>query len=70
MQPMHPLLTCTVLLDLRTIINAWAYYVLQTTIRRSRRSMSIQDSDDSDIDELESPYDGTTEIWWGSLEVT
>jgi hypothetical protein len=59
-----------VLLDLRTIINAWAYYVLQTTIRRSRRSMSIQDSDDSDIDELESPYDGTTEIWWGSLEVT
>jgi hypothetical protein len=32
--------------------------------------MSIQDSDDSDIDELESPYDGTTEIWWGSLEVT
>jgi hypothetical protein len=59
-----------VLLDLRTIINAWAYYVLQKTIRRSRRSMSIQDSDDSDIDELESPYDGTTEIWWGSLEVT
>ena len=65
--PTQPLLTRTVLLDLRTIINAWAYYVMQTTIRRS---MSIQDSDDSDIDELESPYDGTTEIWWGSLEVT
>jgi len=44
------MLTCTVLLDLRTIINAWAYYVLQTGIRRS---MSIQDSDDSDIDEPE-----------------
>ena len=49
--PTNPMLKRTVRLDLRTIMRAWAYYFLQTTIMRS---MSIQDSEDSDIDEPES----------------
>ena len=44
--------TFTVLFDLRTIVIAWTYWVMR---RRITRSMSIQDSDDSDIDEAESP---------------
>ena len=55
--PTNPLLTRTVRLALRTIMRAWAYYFLQTTIMRS---MSIQDSSDSDIDMIDEPESQ----WW------